>query len=427
MRANGMFLGLAAVAVAVSTAGAQRVDRARVNEYGRRTQDGPALQVWIDRYSYNSGERIRAFFQTEPGSYVTVLRVTSRGDIKVLYPHTPKVQRAYTSNQLVDDEIPFATDAGMYVNEPRGVGFVFAIASYTPFNYKWVTSAGRWSTVQLAANRNEDPFTIVSRFVSRTLPRAADYSVDYIEYSVTGADYRFNRPYANSATYNGLSYDDLYFQCLQYYGPRALAYCQSYGRFGGAPYAFGIGRYPTSTPAPVGGSGSGVTPPKMHPPKAFIPDPMVADEGLKPRTPQTDPTGNEVTVFRNPPRDIGRGSGDGNRETGRRAEPVDISPTDYRVDRPAREPQYQPAPQRYEPAPQRYEPAPQSSAPVGAMPRYEPPVTRSEPREMPAPAPSPPPAPPPSPPSSPSPAPSSAPTPSPVPIIPPGSPPAVDR
>lgn len=419
MRANTMFLGLAAVAVAVSSAGAQRVDRARVNEYGRRTQDGPEIQVWIDRYTYNSGERIRAFFQTEPGSYVTVLRVTSRGDIKVLYPHTPKVQRAYTSNQLVNDEIPFAADAGMYVNEPRGVGFVFAIASYTPFNYKWVTGGGRWSTVQLASNRNEDPFTLVSRFVTRTLPRAANYSVDYIEYQVNGVDYRNSRSYASSA-YPGLSYDDLYFQCLQYYGPQALAYCQSYARFGGAPYAFGIGRYPTSTPAPVGGSGSGITPPKMHPPKAFIPDPMVADEGLKPRAPQTDPTGNEVQVFRNPPRDIGRGSGDGNRESARRAEPVDISPSDYRVDRPVREPQYQPAPQRYEPAPQ-------SSAPVGAMPRYEPPVTRSEPREMPAPAPSPPPAPPPSPPSSPSPAPSPAPTPSPVPIIPPGSPPAVDH
>ena len=420
MRANAMFLGLAAVAVAVSSASAQRVDRARVNEYGRRTADGPNVQVWIDRYSYSDGERIRAFFQAEEGSYVTVLRVTSRGDVKVLYPHTPTIQRAFTSDQLVDDEIPYATDAAMYLNEPSGVGFVFAIASYTPFNYRSVTSGGRWSTLQLASNRYEDAFTVVNRFLTRTLPRQADYSVDYIEYQVSGGGNRVHRPYANSATYSGLSYGDLYFQCLQYYGAQAAAYCRSYAQFGGAAYGFGAG--PGRAPTPVATGGKTAIQPKMHPPTAYIPDPVVTGR-FEPRAPQPDPTGTEVEVIRSTPRDGGKADG-GNHEAARRAEPIDVSPGS-RYEPAPREPQYQaPREPQYQPAPQRYEPAPQprvEPAPVGSMPRYEAPVVRSEPRVMPTPRPAPPPSPPPAP------APSPVSAPAPIPVVPPSAPPAVDH
>ena len=410
-----MFLCLAATAIATSSAGAQRVDRARVNEYGRGTQDGPQVQVWIDRYSYSSGDRIRAFLQAEPGSYVTVLRITSRGDIKVLYPHVPTIQRAFTNDQLVDDEIPFATDAGMYLNEPSGVGFVFAIASYTPFNFRPVTSGGRWSTIQLASNRYEDAFTVVNRFVTRTLPRQAEYNVDYIEYQVSGGG-NYRRPYASS-NYDGLSYGDLYFQCLRYYGARALDYCRSYAQFGGAPYGIGVGTGRLPTTVPTGGKTTGITP-KMHPPRAYVPDPVVVG-GIEPRAPQPDPTGT-VEVIRGTPRG-GAKADDGN---ARRVEPVDVSPGS-RYEPAPREPQYQaPREPQYQPAPQRYEPPPQpraEPAPVGAMPRYEAPVVRSEPHVMPSPPPAPPPSPPPSPPPAP------APSPGPVPVIPPSAPPAVDH
>ena len=469
MRAKTMFLATASVVVAFAGANAQRVDRARVNAYGQRTQDGPPVNVWIDGYSFFYGERLRAYFQTEPGAYVTVVRVTTRGDLKVLYPHTPTVQRAFTSDLLVDDEVPYATDAAFYLNEPSGVGFVFAIASYTPFDYRAVTSGGRWSTLQFTANRyqdpREDPFTVVNRFLTRTLSRRTDYSVDYIEYEVRGGGRYRTRQYSS------LGYDDLYFQCLSAYGPRALNYCRSYSRFGYAPYVRGA--FPRS-PVPIARTPAIPSPkthpivrppaiaspkthpiartptipsPKTHPPKSFIPDPTVGDEGLTPKALQSNPSGEEVQrVLRGRPRDGARRV-DGANETARRAEPRDASPSEYR-NSPAprievrREPRYEPAPQqRYEPAPQqRYEPAPQQRyepaptlrhepAPVAApQPRYEPPPryeapVRAEPRETPAPAPRPAPPPPPS-----SPPPQRVePAPRVIPAIPPPPPPSADH
>jgi hypothetical protein len=388
-----MFLATASVVVAFAGANAQRVDRARVNAYGQRMQDGPPVGVWIDRYSFSYGERLRAYFQTDPGAYVTVLRVTTRGDLKVLYPHTPTIQQAFTSDLLVDDEVPYATDAAFYLNEPSGVGFVFAIASYTPFDYRSVTSGGRWSTLQLTGSRYEDPSMVVNSFLTRTLSRRADYSVDYIEYEVRGGGQYRTHPYSS------LSYDDLYFQCLSVYGPRVLNYCRTYSQFGYAPYV--VGAFPHS-PAPIGRTPA-IPSPKTRPPKSFIPDPMVGDEGLKPNAPQPNPSGEEEVqrVLRGRPGDGARRV-DGGNETARRAEPHAASPSEYR-NSPAprievrREPRYEPAPrQRYEPAPQpRSEPAPApryEPAPVAApQPRYEPPPryeapARVEPRAAPAPA-----------------------------------------
>jgi hypothetical protein len=419
MKAKKLFLAMVAVLTTFSSAQAQRVDRARVNEYGQPTQDGPSVNVWIDRYSFSYGERLRAYFQTDPGAYVTVLRVTTNGNVRVLYPHLPTVQRAFTYDLLVDDEIPYSTDVAFYLNEPPGVGVVFAIASYTPFDYRGVSSGGRWSTLRLTTSQYDDPFTIVSRFVSRTLASRAEYSVDYIQYEVTGAGRYRTRPYSS------VSYDDLYFQCLTIYGPRAVSYCRSSARFGGSPYF--IGRFPTTAPVPTGRT-AGMVVPKMRPPRKYIPDPSAGDEGLKPKAPEPNPSGSESAnaaphVFRGRPADGERTAGD--RERARRAEPADVSPSRYRIERQApaevrREPQYEAAPQRYERPPQpRAEPAP-----VGTFPRYQAPVVRSEPRENSAPVarPAPPPPPPPPPP-----APATAPPPRQIPFIPPASAPVVDH
>ena len=45
------------------------------------TARAPEVEVWIDRYVFRSGERIRTYFESEPGAYVTILRITTLGDV----------------------------------------------------------------------------------------------------------------------------------------------------------------------------------------------------------------------------------------------------------------------------------------------------------------------------------------------------------
>ena len=254
------------------------------------------------------------------------------------------------------------------------MGFVFAIASFEPFDYRDVTSAGQWSTYQLTGSGYRDPYEVISRFISRTLPTYVDYSTDYIQYQIAGTLYR-PRAYANQGYF-----DDIYDRCNRYYLGRADYYCRQYGYFGNSPYYYpvAIGRAP-STPAPR-------TPGKTRPalPKKLVPDPSTKDEGIKIQKPeQRSPAGN--AEIQRAWWDLQRRSADKGSSTatvfrgGVRGDPQTPSPTDFRnVPVQPRinvrsESQEERMPQRrFEPSPQpRYEP--ENSR------RFEAPVIRAEP------------------------------------------------
>lgn len=371
MRANRIVLAAASLLVAFPMAQAQIVDRGRTADYGRRYLGAPSVDVWIDRYSFRPGERLHAYFESEPGAFVTILRVTTAGDVRVLYPRTPGLQRAYTGDRLVDDEVPYTTEPdAFYLNEPEGVGFVFAVASFEPFDYRAFASGDRWSTFQLTGNRYGDPFNAMNRFVARTLSDRADYSTDYIQYEVFGSGRYRDRGYVYS------SYDDLYSRCLNLYGLRVRTYCSSYADFGDVPFIIGRVR-PTPSPRdPIRTGGKKRT----AAPRTFVPDPVVGDEGVKPQVPtQRSPSNDDVkrAWWDLQRRDAARKGDVGRAENTLRVEPRTPSPGEVRGLQPAPRIDVRPQP-RSEPAPQRrYEPAPQQADP---QPRFQPAtVHRSEP------------------------------------------------
>jgi len=376
MRAK--FAGFAAFSLLLSldSANAQSVDRARPREY-QPADRAPEVSVWIDRYSYRPGQRLRAFFQSDQGAYVTIIRVTTTGDVKVLYPRTPDVQQPYTYDRLADDEVPFVNDQGFYINEPDGVGFVFAIATYQPFDYRAVASRGRWSTFQLTGNRYSDPRQVLAGFIDRTLPQSAEYSTDYIQYQVAGSLYRPQR-----YGYDFVDYDDTYITCLRYYRGYPDYYCRQFATYGQGPFIpIVIGRGRTGTPIPTTTRAQ-----KPALPKKLVPDPMSGEEGIKPQVPQQrSPTSNadaqrawwnaqrkeaakgaDVTVF--------RGSSP-------RVDPQTPSPSsEYRPMTTPSAPRIETRSEARETQSRRFEPQSQPQPSYDPSPRrVEPPVIRTEP------------------------------------------------
>src|SRR4029079_14799921 len=63
------------------------------NEAERTGDEIPRVQVWLDVASLRFGEPIRPYAVTDPGAYLTVVRVTADGDLRVLYPPQPPHQR----------------------------------------------------------------------------------------------------------------------------------------------------------------------------------------------------------------------------------------------------------------------------------------------------------------------------------------------
>ncbi len=218
---------LVAAAAVVFTALASVAPAQQVSRSGYSTRDAdnaPQVDLWLDQISYHTGDRVAPHFVTEPGAYVTIVRVNSDGQLVVLYPRRPREQVPYQVGQLVNDRVPLylSNDNRFQINESRGIGFVFAIASFDKFNYGYYASGGEWSLPRLTNDgRYGDPFEIVRRFVDRTLSGNSDFSLDYVSYDVLENGIRSR--YASRYSYRGV--DDYYDSCLSAFGLRYSTYC----------------------------------------------------------------------------------------------------------------------------------------------------------------------------------------------------------
>lgn len=232
------------------------------NEANQRSDDVPQVQVWLDGKSFRYGETIRPYAVTEPGAYLTVIRVTTDGDLRILYPRQPDYQTRYRDGQFANDRLPFADGNAAIVREGTGNGFVFAIASYYRFNFSYYTSNGYWSTARLAnASRYGSPFEIVRRFVEEIMEESDSYSMDYVMYDVNSNGYR-SRYASRYRGYGYSNYLDLCYSSFSLYN----VYCRGYG--------FGLGYgYPLVVSHPTPQPGGGNT--KSMRIRPVVPDPMV--------------------------------------------------------------------------------------------------------------------------------------------------------
>lgn len=351
---KGLVAASAALLAAITSALPAQQASPRVYSV-QEVSSAPQIDLWLGQVDYRYGDRITPFFDTDPGAYVTVLRVTSDGMLTVLYPRRPRDQEPFEQGQLVGNRVPFSSFDGRFnVNESDGIGFVFAIASFRKFNYSYFSQGGIWSSGRLAYEGGiGDPFEILRRFVDRTLGDDADFSMDYVSYRVT--DYGSRTRYASRYSYN--TYDDYYDSCLNAFGFRYTSYCRN-----AYPGYFGpiIVSQP-GTPIPKPSSGRNLAGKRIKP---LTGDPVV--EGA-PTGPQLMTEGRVPTV--NPAEAAAAASR--RARMLREAKPRDREPT--QVDATVYRGGTQTA------SPQRTEPAPRAE-PTSPVWLERPPVVRAEPR-----------------------------------------------
>lgn len=264
MRVHALFAAALVAASIAPAAGAQvRPDRDR--ETGLSSDFAPPIDLWLDQVSYDRGARMRPYFTTEPGAYVVVVRVTSDGELRVMYPSRPSELRPYVLGQFANDRIPFSSDAALDLHESTGTGFVFAIASYRRFDFTQFSLGRQWNTARLAQfGRYGDPFQIVNGFVDRILPGSDDFSLDYELYEVYSGGRRsaYGAGIYGSTGYWALS--DYHDACMSAFGYRSTYYCRSYR---GGYYGPIVIANPGRPRAPRGKV--------MKDPRPVVPDPLL--------------------------------------------------------------------------------------------------------------------------------------------------------
>lgn len=249
----------------------------RIFDPATQSDFAPPVDLWLDQVSYSFGQRLRPHFSTEPGAYVTVIRVTTDGELRVMYPRRPSLQKQHVIGRSSDTRVPYSDSPAFSTYESGGTGFVFAIASNERFNYGYFTTTGEWSIARLAnSGRYGDPFEIVRMFVDQTLGDRSEFSMDYVAYEVDSRG-RSSR-YASRYVYD--SFDDHFDRCMSAFGygySRYSEYSRYCGNYGGY-----YGQYFVSRPrSPAPATPSAPRDPQVKP---LVPDPMLPTQPAEPQT-----------------------------------------------------------------------------------------------------------------------------------------------
>jgi hypothetical protein len=142
------------------------------------------VAVWPDRQEpYRRGQGARVYLSAQQPAHVAVFRVDTDGRIRVLFPREPWGE-TYV-NQARQFEVT-ADRAGrsFVVDDYPGVGYLFAIASARPFDFKDIARGDHWDYRLIEGGRIQgDPYVALADLAARVAP-GGDYDYDISPYYV---------------------------------------------------------------------------------------------------------------------------------------------------------------------------------------------------------------------------------------------------
>ncbi len=242
MRASSLFGGTALMAL-LSASGQAQVQRWNDRGASNTADDAPRIHLIIDGYrSFYYGEPVPVHFEVSDDAYVLVGRVDSHGRLTILFPRSRLASSFAPGNTLVRVRGSHTASFGaFYATDVGRTGFVFALASYAPFDLSAFRTQD-FERIGLPSQLSEvnrryayNPSEYVERFASWVLfdgNTPYDYDVDYYSVDfdplIAGAG-ASSQCYSNS----GFWYDD---------GDRYLL-GSGFNGFGFHPYGFRCGGF----------------------------------------------------------------------------------------------------------------------------------------------------------------------------------------
>ena len=149
----------------------------------------PGVSIWTKPGdAYRRSELVQVFLRTERDAYVTVLRVDTKGRVRVLFPAEPGDSNLVRGGDTVT--VPGFDDHDAFiVDDPPGVGYLYAVASQDPFAYDAFTANDQWSLRTVAGlsdgRIHGDPYASLQELVQQIMPEGyADFGTQLLAYDV---------------------------------------------------------------------------------------------------------------------------------------------------------------------------------------------------------------------------------------------------
>ncbi len=153
----------------------------------------PQIEVWTSGQGlFERGDELRVFFRTLADGYITILHVSTDGRIRFLFPHQPwRDNFALGGREYeVPDPSERAGGPALRIGDYPGQGYVFAVVSSRPFDYRHYIENDEWDYRLVAYDGRiaGDPYSALREVVDRMIPVGQlEYWVDLVSYTVVGA------------------------------------------------------------------------------------------------------------------------------------------------------------------------------------------------------------------------------------------------
>ena len=194
------------------------------------------VAVWSDREQpYRRGEGARVYLSATRPGHVAVFRVDTDGRIRTLFPREP------WGDTYIRQAREFEVAGGrggrsFVVDDYPGVGYLFAIASEHPFDFRDIARGDHWDYRLIEGGRIQgDPYVALTDLAARIAPRG-EYDYDVSSYYV---DQRYDYPrfvcydchaYAKYDEWDPYRQACARFRVVIYEDPRFYPYRSSRGR-----------------------------------------------------------------------------------------------------------------------------------------------------------------------------------------------------
>jgi hypothetical protein len=149
------------------------------------------ISVWTDRDDpYARGEGADVYLSVDEPSYVAVFRVDTDGRIRVLFPREPWTDTYVRGERELEVTGPRG-GRSFFVDDDPGMGYVFAVASAEPLDFRYITRGDYWDYRLIDGGRIQgDPYVRLTDLAARLVPDG-DYDYDISPYYV---DQRYDYP-----------------------------------------------------------------------------------------------------------------------------------------------------------------------------------------------------------------------------------------
>ncbi len=147
-------------------------------------------RIWLDR-GVNPvllrGHRVRVFYRASRDAYVSIFHIDTNGFLRMLHPGSAADDHRALAGR--DYRVLFPESRYWRVDEDEGKGYLFVVASPTPFDFSgfaYSRREGGWNLGAVGRATYRDPFLVMDDVVAALVPESAadDYALDFVAYDI---------------------------------------------------------------------------------------------------------------------------------------------------------------------------------------------------------------------------------------------------